>query len=289
MSEQSTPVPFAPSTPSGYVYLIAEQHGLVKIGKATDPDARLESLQAVIPYPLVLLLTIPAVDFHRLERELHQRFASLRVRGEWFRLSPYDIEALRREYSGGDPRPPTPRSRCNEPLTADEADRLLAGASSLRDQALVLCFLRAGPSVSELCRLRVEDVDFAAATISFVGGKTRRPRLVPAPADLLAALRSFLGDRCSGPVFPSRPGRERLGSRAVQRCLKRVAARAGLTGAYLPRRISPGKLRHTFAAEELRTGTDIITVGQRLGSLSGSLTQAGFANGAATDPADSTE
>jgi hypothetical protein len=51
----------------------------IKIGKSTNVDARFDSLRTSSAHRLILLAVtdIP-------EKTLHQRFAHLRVRGEWF-------------------------------------------------------------------------------------------------------------------------------------------------------------------------------------------------------------
>ena len=69
------------------------------------------------------------------------------------------------------------------------------------------------------------------------------------PADLVALLRSYVGDRKAGPLFPRTNG-ERIGVRQVGRRLEIWAERAGIE-----RRSSPHSLRHSFAmAAYERTG-----------------------------------
>lgn len=57
--------------------------GLIKIGVATNPDSRLLGLQTGCPVELRLIGVIAGAG-QATETELHQRFASTRVRGEWF-------------------------------------------------------------------------------------------------------------------------------------------------------------------------------------------------------------
>lgn len=66
------------------IYFV-ECGGLVKIGKATDVRARLSSMQTGNPEPMTLLGEVPGGRAD--ESDLHQRFRSFRVRGEWFRYS----------------------------------------------------------------------------------------------------------------------------------------------------------------------------------------------------------
>ena len=68
---------------SRYVYFIqCGKTGPIKIGYANDVKARLATLQTASPFDLRLLATIKGRP--SLERQLHNRFAGDRLRGEWF-------------------------------------------------------------------------------------------------------------------------------------------------------------------------------------------------------------
>lgn len=72
-----------------HIVYFAELGGLIKIGISDDPERRARHLNAV------LLGTCPGS--RKIERELHDEFADLRERGEWFRAEPRllrRIEAL---------------------------------------------------------------------------------------------------------------------------------------------------------------------------------------------------
>lgn len=69
-------------TTIGWVYFIQCRTGPIKIGWAVDVEARRRDLQIGCPDELRVLASIAAPP--DLERELHQRFATHRYRGEWF-------------------------------------------------------------------------------------------------------------------------------------------------------------------------------------------------------------
>lgn len=87
------------SIPFSWIYLIYDPYTkLYKIGKSDNPDARLKQLSSPSNYG-----TIPAcpTQYHLLEawlcpeeteRGLHQVFADVRVRGEWFDLDKWASE-----------------------------------------------------------------------------------------------------------------------------------------------------------------------------------------------------
>ena len=75
-----------------FLYCIADNNGSVKFGFSKDPERRVRSLQTGSADELVLLesIAVPQDNVREYERLLHQEFAHLRTRGEWFSISPED-------------------------------------------------------------------------------------------------------------------------------------------------------------------------------------------------------
>lgn len=71
-------------------FITCREVDLVKIGCAYNPVARFNHLRTSCPLELALEGAIPG-GFKK-ERELHDRHAKFRVRGEWFEITP-SIEA----------------------------------------------------------------------------------------------------------------------------------------------------------------------------------------------------
>lgn len=157
-------------------------------------------------------------------------------------------------------------------LQAHEPETLLAATDTERDRVLLMALLYLGLRCSEVCKLRVEHIDFARGLLFVREGKGRKDRALPIPKRFLNIFRGWVGPRTEGYVFPS-PRGGRLTNRAVQLLVKRVAARAGLPGALEPRRFHPHALRHVFATRMLERGADIITVRDALGHASVATTQ----------------
>jgi len=80
----------------GFVYLITNPAwpGLVKIGKACNPASRVAALNTADPFRR---FTVEYRHFfddaRRVEAELHDRCAALRVEGEWFRMTVPEAKA----------------------------------------------------------------------------------------------------------------------------------------------------------------------------------------------------
>ena len=103
-----TPLIDRPCSPSGPelrgVYFV--QHdgsGPIKIGAAWNIAQRVRMLQTGNPYPLHLRGYIADDQPHVLEKQLHARFAALRLGGEWFRSDP-PLQAFIDEHTTRGPR-----------------------------------------------------------------------------------------------------------------------------------------------------------------------------------------
>jgi integrase/recombinase XerC len=130
----------------------------------------------------------------------------------------------------------------------------------LRDIAWLELFYSSGLRLSELVGLSRRDLNLAQGTV-LVLGKGGKQRLCPFGAPAARALQAYL-EACPFEVdalFVSEQGR-RLNGRTVQLALKRYLAAAGLDA-----RLSPHKLRHTFATHLLDHGADLRGVQELLG------------------------
>jgi len=82
---------------AGYVYVITadEFESLYKIGLAKNISKRMSMLQTSCPYELKLVHCAWFENAYRVEGAFHYLFENKNVRGEWFKLTHYDIELLR--------------------------------------------------------------------------------------------------------------------------------------------------------------------------------------------------
>ncbi len=78
-----------------YVYLSSRVNGCYKIGKANDPESRLEKVGTLLPMTLTVRHQIASAYPRWLESHLHRAFAAVRQRGEWFRLTKADVRLIR--------------------------------------------------------------------------------------------------------------------------------------------------------------------------------------------------
>jgi integrase/recombinase XerC len=133
----------------------------------------------------------------------------------------------------------------------------------LRDAAILELVYSAGLRVSEVCGLRLGEVDRAERMLR-VRGKGRKERMVPFGVPALTALEAYwkASNRtleAGDPVFAAAGGGA-MGPRDVQRRLKRYLAAAGLDP-----ELTPHKRRHSFATHLLDRGADLRAVQELLG------------------------
>ncbi len=132
---------------------------------------------------------------------------------------------------------------------------------SLRDKAILEVLFSTGLRLSELCSLeRYIDIDKGEITIRGKGGQLR---LVFLSESAKQALKKYLNKRkdVSPKLFPVSP-------RTVERIVDFYARKAGIL-----KRVSPHKLRHSFATDLLINGADLRSVQALLGHKNISTTQ----------------
>lgn len=84
------------TVPPHYLYAVVGA-GKVKIGLARDPVVRLRELQVGSPVPLRLAEVWPVGSRRRtraIERSAHALFRWCRLRGEWFDITPAEVEPV---------------------------------------------------------------------------------------------------------------------------------------------------------------------------------------------------
>lgn len=162
-----------------------------------------------------------------------------------------------------------PRMRVPMPLpvvlTAVEVSQLLAALTTDKHHAMVMLAYGAGLRVSEVCKLRIDDIDPKRMLLHVRHAKRGRERYVMLSPKLLATLRAYWkASRPAGPyLFPGRDPKKLFTRNAIHRAMVKAAWRAGIT-----KSLSPHTLRHSFATHLLDSGTDLRTLQVLLGHAS---------------------
>lgn len=171
------------------------------------------------------------------------------------------------------------RNSLPEFLSVPEVDALLAqpdvtNAVGMRDQAIIEILYSSGLRVSELCGLRVTDLQMEVGCLRCIG-KGDKERLVPVGKQALDAVQRYLnkgrpellGEESSAELFLNRQGR-RLDRQAVWKLLVAYGKKAGIR-----KHLKPHMLRHSFATHLLDRGADLRSVQMMLGHADISTTQ----------------
>lgn len=151
------------------------------------------------------------------------------------------------------PRPRLPRTT-PRPVTPDQVRRILAVCNRRKTRMMILLAALAGLRVSEVARVKGEDVDLDARTIR-VRGKGGVEATVP--------LHRMIVDYAREAEFPTRgwwfPTNRRRGSASghvggqnVSEVIRRTMRRADVHA-------TPHALRHFYGTELVRSGTDLRT------------------------------
>jgi integrase/recombinase XerD len=174
---------------------------------------------------------------------------------------------------------PRPGRKLPQPVGRDEIEAILTQvswktAAGARDRAMIELLYATGLRVSELVGLRLNDVDLEGRVL-LARGKGSKERMVPVGAPAAAAVKCFLAGarerllrgRRSADLFVTGRG-GRMTRQGFAKLLDRYGRAAGIR-----RRISPHKLRHSFASHLLEGGADLRAVQAMLGHADVATTQ----------------
>jgi site-specific recombinase XerD len=137
-----------------------------------------------------------------------------------------------------------------------------------RDAAILELFYSSGLRLAELVSLDVKSIDVFSESVRVLG-KGRKERIVPVGAPALRAIQHYRQQARveAGPLFLSKV-RKRLAAANVWLLIQRY-----LRHTSIPVKLSPHKLRHSFATHMLDAGADLRSVQSLLGHASLSTTQ----------------
>jgi site-specific recombinase XerD len=158
---------------------------------------------------------------------------------------------------------PLPRFLNDEAYQRLEERILEATAGGTRDdrldQAWFYLLAHGGLRLSELCDLRVRDVDLTGQRLAVREGKGKRDRIIPLSGTAVTTLHEYLAVRGMAQTDHLLIFRERsIKADLVQARLKRYGAAAGVS-------VSPHRLRHTLATRLLNIGMNIVSIQHLLG------------------------
>lgn len=182
--------------------------------------------------------TTVAASTTRTERGALRAFYTFLVEDGYLEKNPADrLPAVK--VPKGEPRP----------FTREQIEAMLNGGAYRRTRAMILIGYYQGFRVSQIARVRGDDIDLMTNTVRTVskGGKERR---VP----LHATIRLLAEQMPQGWWFPARNGADRpIHGSSVTDLITKAKLRAGITDP----RLTPHSLRHSMGTHLVDQGVDI--------------------------------
>jgi integrase/recombinase XerD len=165
----------------------------------------------------------------------------------------------------------TLKDRRNIPVNIFGQNKTRMTETRRRYEMLFGLLLNSGLRISEALSLKLSDVRIVEGVAKSVRviGKGNKERLVPLPASFAALFGFWLKDRANRlePVFAKADGKA-LSPQAARAYLRLMLKKAGIE-----KKISPHKLRHTYATNLLNAGAELVDIKTLLGHESVATTQ----------------
>ncbi|MCD6384167.1 tyrosine recombinase XerC [Candidatus Sumerlaeota bacterium] len=160
-------------------------------------------------------------------------------------------------------------------LTAEELKRLLTAPGNkkwleVRDRAILVLLAMTGIRLQELVELDIDNVDLKNQTLR-VFGKGRKERVIPLNDVATMVMKDYLHVRPiveDKALFINRSGKRLIG-RSIEKKVKKYALLSGLP----TKKITPHKLRHTFATLLYHNEVNLLEIQALLGHSSITSTQ----------------
>jgi len=168
------------------------------------------------------------------------------------------------------PRPRKER-RLPDVLNEQEVVRLIQAVTNVKHKTMLMLTYASGLRVSEVVRLKIEDLDIERRMIHIRGAKGKKDRFTLFPLSMVGVLHQYWGMYrlgTSGWLFPGAVPSRPLAIRSIQAVFERAVEKAGIE-----KPISMHTLRHSFATHLLEQGTDLRYIQELLGHQSSRTTE----------------
>jgi len=154
-------------------------------------------------------------------------------------------------------------------LGREEVVRILSSVENIKHKAILMLIYSAGLRVSEVVKLRAEDIDKERQLIHIRGAKGRKDRYTTLSDQVLTVLREYWKEyKPDIWLFPGAKPGSHLGTRSVEKIFTGACKKAGIR-----KEVSVHSLRHSFATHLLEGGTDLRYIQELLGHKSSKTTE----------------
>ncbi len=144
-------------------------------------------------------------------------------------------------------------------LTQEEVRKMLELAPTLKSKIMVEMLYSSGLRVSELLSLKINDLNFEDR-IGKTKGKGNKERIFILSERVIKHLDKYIKEyKITNFLFPGQEEGQ-MQSRNVQKIISNLARKAGIN-----KKVTPHKLRHSFATHLLNSGVNIRVIQELLG------------------------
>ncbi len=154
-------------------------------------------------------------------------------------------------------------------LSQEEVIKILSSVSNIKHKAILMLVYSAGLRVSEVVKLKVENIDNQRRLIHIHGAKGRKDRYTLLSDVALGTLRDYFKKyQPKKWLFPAMNPERHISTRTVQAIFEQAKVKSGIT-----KQVSVHSLRHSFATHLLEGGTDLRYIQELLGHKSSKTTE----------------
>src|SRR5690554_1410396 len=154
-------------------------------------------------------------------------------------------------------------------MSQKEVLRLLSSTDNLKHKAILTMVYSAGLRVSEVIKLKINNLDFERMMLKVEQGKGKKDRYTILSEAAIKVVKTYI--KVHKPyywLFPGQKEDKNITVRTVQKIFKKSCKKANIT-----KKISIHSLRHSFATHLLEEGIDIRYIQELLGHKSTKTTE----------------
>jgi len=146
-------------------------------------------------------------------------------------------------------------------VNKDEFIKMFMVCENEKHRAIICLMFDAGLRVSEVCDLKISDIDSSNMILNIVQAKGRKDRKVKLTEPLLVILRNyFLKFKPIIYLFNGQGENAQYSIRSCQEIVKQLTKKAGINKGF-----TPHKMRHGFAMALLENGAKLSEIGNQMG------------------------
>ena len=154
-------------------------------------------------------------------------------------------------------------------LSREDVIRIFEFVNNIKHKAILMLAYSAGLRLSEVVKLKLQDIDTKRNMIHIKAAKGRKDRYTVLSEVALRVLREYWkGYQPKNWLFPGPKQNTHLTARAVEKILEDASQKAGVA-----KHVTVPTLRHSFATHLLEGGTDLRYIQELLGHKSSKTTE----------------